>query len=82
MNSLPEDRKYFGTVRKISDQTTIDDGIVFRMKDNAFAFTLPTYRAMCASLGASPKQLAEIDALIVRIHAWRDANVERCKVPD
>lgn len=74
MDVFKLDRKYFDTVP--------EDGLIFRAKDNAFAATLPVYRAMAASIGASPEYLAHIDDLIVRVHAWRDAHRNLCKVPD
>lgn len=78
------DGKAYGTVHKAKDDTVIpeDEWVLFQVKDDAFAATLPTYLAKCAELGADAEQIAAVRRLIARVTVWRQNNPERCKVPD
>lgn len=78
------DAKFYGEVRKVKDDSIVpdDEYVVFLVKDNAFAATLPSYRANCLLMGADNEQLAAVDRMIQRARVWRDANPDRLKVPD
>lgn len=78
------DAKFYGAVYKVKDDTQVcgDEYVVFLAKDNAFAAVLPVYRAVCVSLGADDEQVAAIDRMIDRLHAWRASNPDKLKVPD
>lgn len=78
------DLKFYGQICKVKDDTLVppDEWMCFLTKDNAFALTLPFYRAKCEELGADAEQLAAVDLTIERLNAWRAANPERLKVPD
>lgn len=78
------DAKFQGKIRKIKDGSIVpdDEYVVFLAKDDAFARTLPVYRAFCADLGADKEQLAAVDRMIARLFDWRARNALRCKVPD
>lgn len=77
------DKKFYGEIRKVKDDTIVpdDEYVVFLVKDNAFAASLPHYREYCESMGADAVQLQMVDDLIARVYRWR-ANSDRCKVPD
>lgn len=57
-------------------------GIVFLAKDNALLPTLEFYYQQCRILGVAKPQLDGIDLLIKRVKKWREANPDRCKIPD
>jgi hypothetical protein len=78
------DKKFYGDVYKIKDHTRVsdDEWICFLAKDDAFYATLPTYLRNCIAMGADATQIAMVEALIARVSAWREANPDRCKVPD
>lgn len=78
------DAKFYGEIRKAKDDTIVpdDEYVVFLVKDNAFAQVLPIYRQICLNLGADRAQLDSLDRMIGRAIAWREANPDRCKVPD
>jgi hypothetical protein len=77
------DKKFYGEIRKAKDDSIVpdDEYVVFLVKDNAFAATLPTYRQYCELMGADVVQLEMVDQLIERVYKWR-AGSDRCKVPD
>lgn len=78
------DAKFYGKLQKAKDDSIVpdDEWMVFLVKDTAFANTLPKYREECVKLGADQEQIAAVDRLIMRVHAWRQANPDRIKVPD
>jgi len=78
------DAKFYGEIRKAKDNSVVrdDEWVCFLVKDNAFAATLPTYRAKCVEMGADEEQIAAVDRMIDRAMQWRDANPHRLKVPD
>jgi len=77
------DAKFFGHIYKAKDCSEVpdDEYVVFLAKDDAFLPTLQFYHEECERLGAGPRQLAAIDAMIVRLKQWREANPTLCKVP-
>lgn len=78
------DAKFYGTIIKVKDNTTVpeDQYVVFLAKDNAFAAVLPTYREKCVELGCDNEQIAAVDKLIVRLNSWRQENQDKLKIPD
>lgn len=78
------DAKFSGVIYKIKDGTIVpdDEYVVFLVKDNAFAATLPTYLEKCIELGSDADQVAAVERMIGRAHQWRTANPHRLKVPD
>lgn len=78
------DAKFYGEIRKVKDDSLVpeDEWVCFLVKDNAFAATLPKYRAECVKLGADAEQIAAVDRMILRAAGWRVANPRRLKVPD
>lgn len=78
------DAKFYGEIRKVKDDSLVpdDEWVCFLVKDNAFAATLPTYRAKCVEMGADDEQIAAVDRMIQRAAAWRVVNHRRLKVPD
>lgn len=78
------DAKFSGVIFKIKDGSIVpdDEYVVFLVKDNAFAATLPTYRENCIKMGADQEQIEAVDRMIERAQAWRRANPGRLKVPD
>jgi hypothetical protein len=78
------DAKFSGVIFKIKDGSIVpdDEYVVFLVKDNAFAETLPTYRQKCIELGADREQIEAVDRMIERAEAWRRANPSRLKTPD
>lgn len=80
----PLDAKFVGEIRKVKDGSSVppDEFVVFLAKDNAFAETLPYYRARCVALGADREQIDAVDRMISRLIKWRSENPSRLKVPD
>jgi len=78
------DAKFTGEIRKVKDNSLVpeDEYVVFLVKDNAFAATLPMYREACRVLGADIEQLAAVTRMMDRVEQWRKANPDRLKVPD
>jgi len=78
------DAKFYGEIRKVKDGSIVpdDEYVVFLVKDNAFAATLPTYRRNCVKLGADAEQIEAVDRMIARAKVWRSMNPHRLKVPD
>lgn len=78
------DGKFHGIIAKNKDQSIVpqDQWLVFLAKDNALPDTLRFYREECSRLGASPEQLAAVNALLVRVLRWRSENHSLCKTPD
>lgn len=78
------DAKFYGEIRKVKDDSIVpdDEYVVFLVKDNAFANTLPKYREECLWLGADQEQLEAVDRMIERARKWRGENSHRLKVPD
>lgn len=78
------DAKFYGDIRKAKDDSLVgeDEWICFLVKDNAFAATLPIYRAKCVELGADDEQIASVDRMMERMAEWRRSNPDRLKVPD
>lgn len=78
------DAKFYGTIRKVKDDSLVpdDEYVVFLAKDNAFALTLQYYRDCCIRLGADKEQIASLERMIKRVEAWRRDNPDRLKVPD
>jgi hypothetical protein len=78
------DAKFSGVIFKIKDGSIVpdDEYMVFLVKDNAFAETLPFYRQKCVELGADPEHIAAVDRTIARMEIWRENNQHRLKVPD
>ena len=78
------DSKVHGTLIRNKDGHEIpeDEFIVFRPSDNACFPMLVFYRGLLEGLKAAPEQLAAVDRLIERVHVWRVAHPERCKVAD
>jgi hypothetical protein len=69
-------------IATVTDGSLVDDAIIFRAQDNAFAAALPGYLAMCKALGCSDDHLKGVETLIDRVTVWRQEHPERCKVPD
>ena len=84
MDVVKMDKKFYGEIRKVKDDSIVpdDEYIVFLVKDNAFAIVLPMYRAQCGLLGADDDQLRMVDEMIERVYQWRLAHPDRCKTPD
>lgn len=78
------DAKFYGNIYKAKDDSRVgdDEYVIFLAKDNAFAAVLPQYREKCVEMGADAEQIAAVDAMLERLHAWREAHPERLKVPD
>ncbi len=78
------DAKFSGVIFKIKDGSIVpdDEYMVFLVKDNAFAETLPFYLEKCVELGADEEHIAAVARTIDRLNAWRSANPHRLKVPD
>lgn len=78
------DHKFYGHVLKAKDGSVVpdDEYIVFLAKDNAFAHTLNFYLSECIRLGADERQINAVREMISRMHAWRNANQDKWKVPD
>lgn len=78
------DLKFYGTLRKIKDDSIVPDSewMCFLAKDNAFADTLPFYRQKCIEHGCDAEQIAAVDLTIERLNAWRAAHPDRLKKPD
>jgi hypothetical protein len=78
------DAKFYGEIRKVKDDSIVPDDqyIVFLVKDDAFALTLPIYRSICAALGADQEQLDALDRMIGRVESWRIVYPDKCKIPD
>lgn len=78
------DAKFSGVIFKVKDGTIVpdDEYMVFLVKDNAFAETLPFYRQKCVELGADQEHIAAVDRTIERLKRWRAGNPDRLKVPD
>lgn len=78
------DAKFYGEIRKVKDDSIVpdDEYVVFLAKDNAFVHALEHYRTCCVGLGADEEQIAAVSRMIERVHDWRQANPDRCKVPD
>lgn len=78
------DEKFYGTVIKAKDDSIVDGSeyMVFLAKDNAFAATLPLYLEKCIELGADEDQIEAVIRTIAKVDKWREANPDRCKVPD
>jgi hypothetical protein len=78
------DAKFTGIIRKVKDGSIVPDDqwVCFLIKDDAFAATLPAYRAKCVEFGADQEQLDAVDRLIARGGMWRATNPLKCKVPD
>lgn len=60
----------------------IDDWVVFRPKDNAFAAILPSYIEQCIKLGCSASQIHSAARMVGRVDIWREDNPDLCKNPD
>ena len=73
-----------GIVVKNKDQSIVpqDEWIVFLAKDCAVPEMLRFYYTRCRQLGASEEQLEAIAQLHARVNAWRNSNLDKCKVPD
>lgn len=78
------DAKFYGQVRKVKDDTLVDESgwMVFLAQDNAFAETLPIYRNICKIIGADQEHLDSVDRTIERMKRWRQEHPDKCKVPD
>lgn len=78
------DAKFSGVIFKIKNGSIVpdDEYMVFLSKDAAFPATLRFYRDECARLGAEMEQLEAVDRALARLYSWRDANMNRIKVPD
>ena len=78
------DSKVHGTLIKNKDGKEIpaDEFIVFRPSDNALGATLVFYLGQCMTLGADKAQIEAVHGLLTRVHRWRAAHPDRCKVPD
>jgi hypothetical protein len=78
------DGKFHGDIYKAKDDSKVpdDEYVVFLAKDNAFAAVLPLYLDECIALDADAEQIGAVARLIDRVNAWREANPDKCKVPD
>ena len=82
--AAPLDSKFHGVLFKNKDNAKLDPGefIVFLAKDNALLPTLQFYFDELKRIGADEYQLAGVTRLMQKVDAWRQANPEKCKVPD
>jgi len=78
------DAKFYGTIRKVKDDSVVPDDqyMVFLAKDNAFPETLLFYRDKCIELGADKEHIDSVTRTIERVDAWRAANRHLLKTPD
>lgn len=78
------DGKFIGEIRRATTGELIPDDrwVAFMAYDNAFVGTLKYYRNKCQQLGCSQEQLSAVDALILRVDQWREANPELCRKPE
>lgn len=78
------DAKFYGEIRKAKDNSIVpdDEWVVFLVKDNAFAATLPIYLEKCIEMGADEEQIASVRRMIDRMNEWRERNQDRLKTPD
>lgn len=78
------DAKFYGEIRKVKNDEIVpeDEYVVFLAKDNAFAEVLPEYLSICLRKGADFEQIQAVTRMIERVHYWRLANYDRCKMPD
>ncbi len=84
MTETKLDKKFYGELRKVKDDSQVPDEeyVVFLAKDDAFAMTLPTYLRHCRAMHADAVQIKMVEDLIQRVFAWRAAHPDQCKVPD
>jgi hypothetical protein len=61
---------------------TQENAVVFKASDNALLDTLEFYHKKCIELGADELQIKGIEALMIRVEAWRRNYPELCKVAD
>ena len=78
------DKKFYGTIYKVKDDTALtpDEYVVFLAKDNAFAAILPMYKAKCIEMGCDKEQIAAVDQLIHNVNEWRNHHIDKLKNPD
>lgn len=78
------DCKFYGHILKAKDGSVVpdDEYVVFLAKDNAFASVLTLYLAKLIELEADQEQIDAVIRLVDRVNAWREANPDKCKVPD
>lgn len=78
------DAKFYAAVHKVKDGTSVpdDEWMIFLAKDNAFLPTLQFYLEECERLSADQEHCDSVRRTIQRVKDWRDANPDRCKVPD
>ena len=78
------DAKFYAAVHKVKDGISVpdDEWMIFLAKDNAFPATLLFYRDECHRLGADEEHLQSVERTMKRLKEWREANPDRCKVPD
>ena len=78
------DAKFYGEIRKVKDDTVVPDEtwMLFLLKDNAFAATLPFYLNKCIELGCDDEHVESVKRAIGRMDRWRKANHGLCKNPD
>ena len=77
------DAKFYGEIRKVKDDSILDDGewMVFLARDDAFALLLPIYFEICRAMGADYEHLEAVNRTIRRMQMWRETNLDRCHVP-
>ena len=78
------DAKFYAAVHKVKDGASVpdDEWMIFLAKDNAFPATLEFYLNECMRIGADQEHLDSVARTMRRLKEWRDANPDRCKVPD
>lgn len=78
------DAKFYAAVHKVKDGTSVPDDqwMIFLAKDNAFPPTLQFYLDECVRQGADQEHCESVLRTIRRVQEWRDANPDKCKVPD
>ena len=78
------DAKFYGEIRKVKDDSIVpdDEYVVFLAKDTCFAEVLVAYYNKCDAYGADEEQLAAVKRMFERVIRWREANPDRCRVPD
>jgi hypothetical protein len=81
---LKLDAKFYAAVHKVKDGKSVpdDEWVIFLAKDNAFPATLQFYLEECVRLGADEEHCESVQRMIRRLEQWRQANPDRCKVPD
>jgi hypothetical protein len=78
------DGKFHGIIAKNKDGSVVpqDQWMCFLAKDNAVPATLAFYREECIRQGAAKEQVEAVEAMLLRVGAWRRAHPDLCKIPD